>query len=550
MYLGRRIKTLLYTGIFVGLNFNHNLKIMFQEEFKNHISIFNTSPFLFIGSGFSRRYLDLPTWEDLLIKVCDDLHFKKPYDYYRSNGNQDLPRIASLMGADFNEIWWNDSHFEESRGNFQKLAVTKFSPLKYEISKLITSKLDMVNDELIEKEIRLLKKINIDGLITTNWDRLLEKIYPDYNAFVGQEELIFSELFSVGEIYKIHGCSSKPNSLVLTSEDYNIYHERNPYLAAKLLTIFMENPIIFLGYSLDDTNIQEILKSIIKCLTKEKIDKLKDRLIFCQWSSKPITPIMTDSSMLISDTVIPIKLIQLHDFVGLFTVLANNKKKLPIKVLRQMKGMVYDFVKSNNSKQKIYVTDNLDNLEDVHKAEFVYGFGLKDKFSEVGIKGVEVKDILKDCLIDNGWDANKIARLALPRLSGKYITFFKYLRKAGLLNGDSKIDEDIDINDLSPAFIAKINSITIQSFFPTANYQKKTTEINKKYNSFKQLREDNEDYHILIYTPLLEVNKIDLDDLKDYLIDRIELLNNSKLGTHFRKLVCLYDYLKYKIEKL
>ncbi|PSD43696.1 hypothetical protein C7E23_15340 [Elizabethkingia anophelis] len=132
-------------------------------------------------------------------------------------------------------------------------------------------------------------------------------------------------------MYKIHGCATQPNSLVLTTEDYSGYENRNPYLAAKLLTLFIENPIIFIGYSLDDSNIQSILKSIIKCLTKDKVEKLKDRLIFCQWVNEEIDPQITDSTLLISDTLIPIKLIKLNSFIDLYTVLANNKRKLPIK---------------------------------------------------------------------------------------------------------------------------------------------------------------------------------------------------------------------------
>lgn len=34
-------------------------------------------PVLFIGSGLTRRYLDLPNWEGLLRKFC-----VKPFEYY------------------------------------------------------------------------------------------------------------------------------------------------------------------------------------------------------------------------------------------------------------------------------------------------------------------------------------------------------------------------------------------------------------------------------------------------------------------------------------
>lgn len=518
---------------------------MFAKQFKEHISKFSTSPFLFIGSGFSRRYLGLPTWELLLMEICEDLKLKKPYNFYKSNANSKLPKVASIIGEDFNETWWSDSNFAESREQFASIAETKFSPLKFEIAKKINLKNELIKDELIDKELKLLRKINIDGAITTNWDELLEKIFPDFNKFIGQEELIFSELYSIGEIYKIHGCASKPNSLVVTEEDYNNYEDRNAYLAAKLLTIFIENPIVFIGYSLDDKNIQSILKSIIKCLTKEKVEKLKDRLIFCQWSSEPVEPSIIDSTLLISDTVIPIKLITINDFIDVFTVLANNKRKLPIKILRQMKGMVYDFVKSNTSKSKIYVTDNLENLENIHNAEFVYGVGLKDRFAEVGIKGIELKDVLSDSIKTREWDPSKISQLCLPYLNGKYIPYFKHLRTAGYLNENGKIDEDTEVTEFSPEFIKKVNEVDIESFYPSLSYKRKKTEINKTFNSFSDLIATDNQLHILLYTPLLSVEKLNLNELKVYLEKNINLLDNSGYGTHFRKLICLYDYLKY-----
>lgn len=520
--------------------------INFGNQFKEHISKFSTSPFLFIGSGFSRRYLGLPTWEHLLIETCKELGLPKPYNFYKSNADSQLPYIASLIGNDFNEIWWESPNFEKSRAMFEAHAETKYSPLKYEVSHKINAANEIIQDELIKKEIQLLKKVNIDGIITTNWDQLLEQIFPEFNKFIGQEELIFSELYSIGEIYKIHGCASKPNSLVLTAEDYKNFEERNEYLAAKLLTIFIENPIVFIGYSLDDKNIQGILKSIIKCLTKDKIEKLRDRLIFCKWDPSATETLMLDSTMLISDTVIPLKIITLNDFTEVYTVLANIKRKLPIKVLRQMKGMVYDFVKSNASKTKIYVTDNLDDIENIHEAEFVYGVGLKDRFAEVGIRGIELKDVLSDIILPRNWDPQKISKLCLPRLNGTYIPYFKYLSASKLLNTQGKLDENIDIPEFSPAFIKKVNETNADSFSPPLSYKRKKAEINNMFSSFKSLVETKNDLHILMYTPLLNSEKIDLSELKNYLVENISLLNNSSLGTHFRKLICLYDFLLFR----
>ena len=79
----------------------------------------------------------------------------------------------------------------------------------------------------VDSEYRLLKKINIEGIITTNWDLLLEKTFPEFNVFIGQDKLIFNNSIDVGEIYKIHGCISKPNSLVVTWNDYEEFHQKN-----------------------------------------------------------------------------------------------------------------------------------------------------------------------------------------------------------------------------------------------------------------------------------------------------------------------------------
>lgn len=61
------------------------------------------------------------------MEICDDLKLKKPYNFYKSNSDSKLPKVVSIIGEDFNEIWWSDSNFEESRDRFASIAETKFS---------------------------------------------------------------------------------------------------------------------------------------------------------------------------------------------------------------------------------------------------------------------------------------------------------------------------------------------------------------------------------------------------------------------------------------
>lgn len=397
------------------------------------------APFLFIGSGFSRRYIALEQWNELLARFCTGI---RDFGFYSSQNNQDLPKAAAAMAADFNEIWWTSDEYELSRKAYSKSVGGISSALKYEISKYLKGiTKDVVKNEQMEKELEALSRINVDGIITTNWDLFLEELFPDYKVFVGQEELLFSNPQSIAEIYKIHGCSSQPNSLVLTSHDYEVFEAKNPYLAAKLITIFIEHPIIFIGYSISDRNIQKIIESIVNCLGQDKLDVFGRNLIFIQRSSPGEEASFQASMMAIGEARLNITVIKTNDFLEVYEAIETTKRKIPARILRYCKEQMYDLVKSNDPETKLAVLD-IDQIENKNDVEFVVGVGVaKDQgISLQGYKGVTLDDIFLD-IIESGkkYSAADLLREVYPALAkrpNKYIPGYCYLREVGINSMD------------------------------------------------------------------------------------------------------------------
>lgn len=522
----------------------------FKEDLIKHFEQFSTAPFLFIGSGFSRRYLNLETWSSLLAKVSEEIGGLKPYEYYQSKTQSDNAKIASLIAKELHEKWWTDDSFETSRNEFRTFASeNEESPLKYEVSKFIKQKTTTQDKEYLE-EIEQLSRINVDGIITTNWDTFIEETFPDFEKYIGQSELLFSNSLNIGELYKIHGCISRPNSLVLTSNDYKDFEIKNPYLAAKLLTIFVEHPIIFIGYSLHDQNVINILSSIVNCLNNENIDKLKNRLVFVKRIKDNSEPSISDSTIILTDRQIPIpiKEIRLKSFTPLYSVLSSLKKRLPVKVLRHMKGMVYDYVKTNVPSEKVLVSESITKPKDAKDIEFYFGFGIKSQLSTFGYKGIGTKELLQDLIFENqNFNSESIIDSIFPialKQNQKYFPVFKYLRSEKHLTKEGNIKKSSSLSDKLTKFADNTNT---SKYFPGGSYTKKKSQIQLNHNSIKSIQRAFDFKHTLLYIPLLKEDNISVTDLKSFIMNNWEddLLKN----TQFKKLICLYDYLKYGKQK-
>ncbi|MED3087784.1 SIR2 family protein [Bacillus toyonensis] len=525
-----------------------------ESNLIEHLKKINTSPFLFIGSGFSKRYLNLENWEGLMRKFSSLMPYE--FEYYSSTANKDWAEVAELMANDFHPIWWKEQKYENSRKKFKDQIISKHSPLKVEIAKYLNDKKYTYGlNEQNDKEITALKNVVIDGLITTNWDVLLEQIFQEHDmqVYIGQKELLFSHPLEVNEIYKIHGCSSVPDSLILTTSDYEGYNKRNAYLAAKLLTVFIEHPVVFLGYSLSDNNIQQILESITHCLDQDNIDKLKDRLIFVERAGKEEDSFENNSSLTIGKITIPITKIKTNNYEKVYNALAHNKRKFSMKVMRQMKSQIYELVKTNDPEEKIYVVDGeRDDAEDV---EFVIGVGVKSiaeqmqsnlevsttrDLSEHGYGGMSDNELFYELLSDEPkYDYNSIVELALPQIlrSNQYVPLFRYVMESSV---------NIELLDLK---IKNKMEMSYEDFLTNKQKLKlKKSPWDWQFKNIKEVLKGYPDLKVAVNEiPLLGKEKLNCDELKDFLKEKSNLITdkNSQEGIGIRRLFRIYDWLKY-----
>jgi hypothetical protein len=251
----------------------------FAQAFEHHLAGIHSSAFLFVGAGIANRYLGLQGWGEILRDVASLT--TKPLGYFVTSSNNRYPEMASEIAKELFPIWWNEPEFEESRSHWGGRISRAESPFKVELAIALRRAVQALpTTGTLAEELELLRSAVIDGIITTNYDDMLADLFPTFYTYVGQDQLLFSETQSIGEIYQIHGSWNDPESLVITASDFERFNSRNPYLAAKLITLFVEHPIIFLGYSMSDSNVVELLRSVARILTTDNLPRLADRLLF------------------------------------------------------------------------------------------------------------------------------------------------------------------------------------------------------------------------------------------------------------------------------
>lgn len=499
-----------------------------------------SSPVLFIGSGLTRRYAEAENWEGLLRHFAEMT--PRPYDYYRTQAEGNLPAIATAIAQPFYDIWWDDEKFKASQEKYAANLAGRESPLKVEVAIHLTglaNKLPTTGP--LASELDLLRKAVVDAVITTNYDDVLPALFPDFRPFIGQDGLLFANPQSVGELYQIHGSVTEPDSLVLTAADYQRFEDRNAYLAAKLMTIFVEHPVIFLGYSLSDPNVCSILQSITGCLTQDKISQLRDQLIFIEWAPGA-EPSIGPGNFVIDSSVLPILQIKVPDFTAVFTALTELHRSFSAKLLRRLKEQIYELVLTDDPHHRLVVAD-IDDTTDDRDLNVVFGVGIHAKFGAQGYVGLTRDHFIDDILGDRAsYEAREVVERTLPRIlpTCGYVPVHKYLRAIDALDKTGEIKESANVSDKIKKMADKIR----EGMPASADIARKAPAILADVKSITDLEAKHGVDGVLKYGTCMPADKVDPHQLREFLNANPKLRDASWKGTVYFKLVCFLDWLE------
>ena len=141
----------------------------------------------------SQRYLGLPSLRDVLRHFAEITG--KPYADESRSAEPDLALVATNVAQAFHEMWRTSDAYASGRTADGAHFIDSESPLKIEVARLIRERDGTEpGDPVLRAELTALKHNFVDGVITTGWDSLLERTFPGFQGYVGQNAAIRADL--------------------------------------------------------------------------------------------------------------------------------------------------------------------------------------------------------------------------------------------------------------------------------------------------------------------------------------------------------------------
>lgn len=294
-----------------------------------------------------------------------------------------------------------------------------------------------------------------------------------------------------------------------------------------------------MGYSIQDKNIQNIIRAIITCLDSEQIEHLEDRFLFIEYKEDIVSMEVSPYTIVLGDKPLTIKRAVLSDFMPLYNAMERKRQKLPASILRKFKQELYEYTVTNTPTANLRVA-SIDD-ERVDDEDLVLAIGKASVFGLKGLSGISGNEWYQNIILDNlEFTADELLEYAFPILykqNSNKLPLNKYLKEATKRFVEcEKIAENQDFN-----------AIISETF-------KNDRKCLGQYRSVKEIWKNEKSVSIdkaLRLIAHLQEDQIDTKELEEVLVeifhtDRNILQNvSSNERTNIRRVVRIYDYLKW-----
>lgn len=506
---------------------------MYLNEFFGHIK---NHPILFLGTGFSLRYLKKSyTWEGLLQRVADDLFF----DEMDTNWQRKYLRLKSrcfiddqisfeLVAQELEHIF-NSTVIDSDRDIFNSVRELyfesidqnkKFSAFKAYIAEIL-SDFDIKDDKDSEIAELIKARKNLSAVITTNYDLLTEKIFEFFTPLIGNNILLSNPY---GSIYKIHGCITDSRNIIITSDDYEKFDTKYELIKAQMLSLFMHNPVIFIGYSITDENIRSILKTIFSYVdaNSEIADKIRSNFLLVEYENDSESLEVTTHDIDIKDIgIIRINKIKTDNFSEIYKNISQLVLPISAMDIRKVQNIYHDIVKGSDG---IKVTITVDPSK-LHNNQTVLAIGTE---KNVQVQFRNFNEIISDYFNIIAESNESLANLINKQenVQQRIIPIFGLSKVSDNINNLEQL-KDIQIDRLKKIYSNIPQSAKINKSFE--EIESCDAKISNKYNQ--------------IYWNIFNQN-ISIDEIGSHLKTG-KCLGKDSADSLFKNLLSLYDYLKY-----
>lgn len=517
----------------------------------------NEYPIVFIGSGMSRRYLSgFPGWEELLKQFWEQLNTGRDFYAFLSTVKRELIETASDSEYDidyltniqagseienrFNEKFFSQAieihDFDQERA--YKSGISPFKVAVADKFAAYTIKTDMAKE--YESYKAFLHKTQI--VITTNYDRLIEDSINSGNPigvakYIGQKGF-FQPTLGWAEVYKIHGCVEDPQSIVISRPDYERFAKNSILISAKIISLLIHSPIIFMGYSLTDGNVRKIIRDFSSSLTKEEIKQMASKIIIIE-REEGLDEI-TEHTFFDKDLGCEYTVLRTDNFQKICEILTEIDQGIHPAEVRKYQHVIKELIVNRGKRGSLNtLLLSPEELEDIERR-------IGDEKLVVALGDTTYIFQMPD-LVSYLWDYFIGGRTIHTDIALRFIASQSNISRIPFIKHVEGVE--LERTSLHPSEMERITQRVAKYTTPEVCL----SGINQSYRiraaSLAAILDENykpdKEYDVIAYNAM----RIDEQELRRYVRDKIEKFKNDgvrSLSTSMRRLLTIYDFVENK----